>query len=55
LHKTDEVFLTQPDREAIAEMLLEIEKIISAENCPPKLLVSKCRNCSYFDFCYAEE
>jgi len=55
LHKTDEVFLTQPDREAIAEMLLEIEKIISAENCPPNLPVSKCRNCSYFDFCYAEE
>lgn len=55
LHKTEEVFLTQPDREAIREMLQEIEKIVRSEDCPPKLPVSKCRNCSYFDFCHSTE
>lgn len=55
LHKTEEVLLTQPDREAIAEMSGEIEMIIGAESCPPRLPVSKCRNCSYFDFCWSGE
>lgn len=55
LHKTEEVFITQPDREAIAEMLLKIEAIIQAENCPAILKKTKCKNCSYFDFCYANE
>ena len=34
LHKTEEVLLTIPDRETIAEMLIEIEKIIADEHCP---------------------
>jgi CRISPR-associated exonuclease Cas4 len=55
LHKTEEVLLTLPDRELIAEMLLKIEEIIQADSCPERIAVSKCRNCSYFDFCYAEE
>lgn len=55
LHKTEEVFLTLPDKETIAEMLIQIKKIIDANTCPVKLPRSKCRNCSYFDFCYASE
>lgn len=55
LHKTDEVLLTTPDREAIREMLVDIETIINAEKCPDRISKSRCRNCSYFDFCYAEE
>ncbi|MDA3818553.1 MAG: CRISPR-associated protein Cas4 [Prolixibacteraceae bacterium] len=55
LHKTDEVLLTTPDREAINDMLIEIEQIINQEKCPSRIQKSKCRNCSYFDFCYAEE
>ncbi len=55
LHKTTEVFLTTPDREAIAEMLVKIESIIHHDNCPARITKSKCKNCSYFDFCYAEE
>ena len=55
LHKTTEVLLTTPDREAIGEMLVEIEKIINREHCPERIPKAKCKNCSYFDFCYAEE
>lgn len=55
LHKTEEVFLTQPDREAIAEMLQKIELLIQSDNCPTRLQKSRCKNCSYFDFCYSSE
>lgn len=55
LHKTDEVLLSIPDREAIVEMLEKIEKIIHGENCPSKIPKSKCKNCSYFDFCWSGE
>ena len=55
LHKTEEVFLTQPDRETIKEMMFKIESIIQRENCPDRIPKSKCKNCSYFDFCYATE
>ncbi|MGC9353336.1 MAG: CRISPR-associated protein Cas4 [Mariniphaga sp.] len=52
LRKTEEVLLTQPDREYIEESLKTIKEIIGAETVPEKLPVSRCRNCSYFDFCH---
>jgi len=55
LRKTEEVLLSQPDREYIKEALSEIQKIIETETAPGRLPVSHCRNCSYFDFCYAGE
>jgi len=55
LRKTDEVLLTTPDREAIQEMMKKIEQIIQNEHCPEKIQKSKCKNCSYFDFCWSGE
>jgi CRISPR-associated exonuclease Cas4 len=55
LHKTDEVLLTIPDREAIVEMLAKIEKIIQDEHCPERIQKTRCKNCSYFDFCWSGE
>ncbi len=55
LHKTDEVLLTTPDREAISEMIIKIAGIIGLENCPPPIAKSRCKNCSYFDFCWSGE
>lgn len=55
LHKTTEVLLTKPDRDEIIEMITDIERIIYEENCPPRINKSKCRNCSYFDFCWSGE
>jgi len=55
LHKTTEVLLTTPDREAIAEMLTKIESVIHDENCPDRIPKSKCKNCNYFDFCWSGE
>ena len=55
LHRTEEVLLTIPDREAITEMLGEIEQLISGEQCPERIPIKRCKNCSYFDFCWSGE
>nr|WP_320022513.1 CRISPR-associated protein Cas4 [uncultured Draconibacterium sp.] len=54
-HKTEEVLLSEPDRVYIEELLVEIDKLIHQEKCPPLLNKPKCKNCSYFDFCYSNE
>ena len=55
LHKTEEVFLTSSDRLTIADMVVKIESIIRTEECPKRLLKLRCKNCSYFDFCWSGE
>jgi CRISPR-associated exonuclease Cas4 len=54
-HKTEEVFLSAPDKTRIQEIEQEIQLIINTESCPPVINKPKCKNCSYFDFCYATE
>lgn len=55
LRKTSEVFLSDIDRETIRDIELKINEIIEKEICPPLEKKGICRNCSYFDFCYAGE
>lgn len=55
LRKTQEVLLIQPDREYIVDAIKKIERIVESETVPSKLPKNKCKNCSYFDFCYANE
>ena len=55
LRETKEVYLSQPDREFIAETVEKIEKLVAEESCPPRVRKSICRNCSYYDFCWSEE
>lgn len=55
LRKTLNLELSTDDDEKIVEMRRQIEEIISAPKCPPLLNSRKCRNCSYFDFCYSGE
>lgn len=55
LRKTQEVFLSDIDRQAIEEMKTDISKIISDEYCPPLQKKSICKNCSYYEFCYSKE
>lgn len=55
LHKTEEVLLTSSDRLTIADMVVKIESIIRTEECPKRLLKLRCKNCSYFDFCWSGE
>lgn len=55
LRKTQEVFLSDIDRQAIEEIKTDISKIISDEYCPPLQKKSICKNCSYYEFCYSGE
>lgn len=55
LRKTDEVYLTDEDREAMKKSIGEIVELIESENCPPTINAKICKSCSYFDFCYSGE
>jgi CRISPR-associated exonuclease Cas4 len=53
-HKT-EVSLPLSDKDKIKNMEQEIETIVSSENCPQKITSKRCKNCSYYEFCYVTE
>ena len=55
LRKTQEVILTDIDREEILNISEEITNVISQETCPPIAKKGICKHCSYFDFCYINE
>ena len=55
LRHTEQVLLTDHDRAELETIMAEIERIVAAEDCPPLVRMGICRNCSYFDFCYASE
>ena len=52
---TEGVELTDEDRDKITEWLLEINRIVDSETCPKVIDKPICKNCSYCDFCYADE
>lgn len=53
--KTEKVILSSIDIEQIKEMELEIWDIIDSETVPKLEKKNRCKNCSYYDFCYANE
>jgi CRISPR-associated exonuclease Cas4 len=55
MRQREEVLLSTVDIEEIERITREIEQIISSEEAPPLLKPAKCRNCSYFDFCWIGE
>lgn len=55
LRKTQEVVLSDIDRERINEMEVDIQRIILDDSCPSLQKKGICKNCSYFDFCYSQE
>lgn len=55
LRKTNEIFLSEVDRDKIREMIADIERIVKQDECPPLSKKGICRNCSYYEFCYSDE
>ena len=55
LRKTEQVVLSNVDRNMIREMEVDIQRIIDSEECPPLERKGICKNCSYFEFCYSKE
>ena len=53
--KTEEIYLSTLDIEEIKEIEIKIEKITSSEQAPKIKKMARCKNCSYYDFCFANE
>ncbi len=55
-HKTHIVELSKDDVKKIESSLIDILLIIKSEICPPVIMQkAKCKNCSYYEFCYINE
>lgn len=55
LRQTERVELDEEGERKVAEWITEVGRIVEEERCPPTLTQSKCRSCSYYDFCWASE
>ena len=55
LRQTERVRLDEGDSELIERWVQDIERIVTSEQIPGRLTKSKCRSCSYFDFCWIDE
>jgi CRISPR-associated exonuclease Cas4 len=53
--KTIEVKFEKTDTALAQKWEKEVKYIIESDNVPEKLQKSKCKNCSYFDFCWINE
>lgn len=55
LRKTQPVVLSDVDRDRIKEIIADIDKIISSEECPSLQKKGICKSCSYYEFCFTKE
>jgi len=55
LRKTQEVYLSSLDEQQIMDFLFEIGAILNQDQCPEKIRIAACKNCSYHDFCWIGE
>lgn len=55
LRQTERVELDQAGEGILEDWITNVSKIIESEQCPPLLAKSKCKSCSYFDFCWSGE
>ena len=55
LRKRRDIYLTDPDRSEIQEILTDISRIIQQKQIPPVINARRCNACAYHDFCYVQE
>ncbi|MEA5138172.1 CRISPR-associated protein Cas4 [Arcicella rigui] len=55
IRQTERVDLPEDEMTELEEWIKAVAEIIQLENCPPTLAISKCKSCSYFDFCWVGE
>lgn len=53
--ETVNVELNDEAEKEVKKWIIEVLEIVESESCPPSIKKSKCRNCSYFDFCWSGE
>lgn len=50
-----QVLLAPEEVPEIEHWLVDIRRILENEKCPPVIHKSVCKQCSYYDYCYADE
>lgn len=55
LRQTERVTLGDDEEANVEAWIKGAVSVLELDNCPPKLPMSKCRSCSYFDYCWADE
>ncbi|AEI51290.1 CRISPR-associated protein Cas4 [Runella slithyformis] len=55
LRLTERVTLDEEEEKQVEGWVNEIAELLAQAHCPARLPVSKCRSCSYFDFCWIDE
>lgn len=55
LRLTERVSLTPTDQQLLEAQILKTYEIANCEFCPDRLPVSKCKSCSFFEFCWVGE
>lgn len=54
LRITEEVWLSEEDRQEIPEWEAKVLEIIRNDSCPQRIEKTICKKCAYHDFCYSE-
>ncbi len=55
LRKTEEIMLSEADRQFLKETVSKIQSLIHSEECPPRINAKICKSCSYYELCYINE
>lgn len=55
IRKTTPIVLTDEDRRNIENIKLDIERIVTSDQCPDRVAMKICKSCSYYDFCCVSE
>lgn len=55
LRQKEEVVLTEADILYLEKTVVEIQKLMECEVCPPVINAKICKSCSYYEFCYVNE
>ena len=55
IRKTTPIVLTDEDRRNIEYIKLDIERIVTSDQCPDRVAMKICKSCSYYDFCCVSE
>jgi CRISPR-associated exonuclease Cas4 len=55
IRQTERVELPDDEMVEVEKWIAGVAEIIQFESCPPTLPISKCKSCSYFDFCWVGE
>ena len=55
LRQTEEVFLTDSDRQTIPHWEAEIKRITELPDCPALVKKPICKKCAYYEWCYVDD